>query len=244
MRLGFTAVTITGRVRSENQDAIVVDGFVSAGDGEHSGTSSIEPGDKPAVFGVFDGLGGHAGGAVASRLAAMVVAAGGRSQTGTDLAGRLQSANTTIREEAQLRPDLGGMGTTAVVIAVSAEGFALASLGDSAAFAVQGQGVRELTTPDRTPDPRQEGAWLLTAALGTSPIASPHTDFYPVAEPVRLLLASDGLTDVVDGAAVRAALTAGDTARAAAHTLVVAALRGGAPDNVSVIVLDLEPDPG
>lgn len=241
MHVRYAALTNIGKLRIENQDAILVRGLVSAQDTSLSDQAIVGPGDPPLVFGVFDGMGGHAGGAIASRIAALVVGAAPSPRTETELAERLVRANALIHEEAQRRPELAGMGATAVVVSVSADGFVVASVGDSAAFRVLGSSVGALTTPDRAPDPRRADAWLLTAALGPSSSVRPHTDVYPVAAPTRLVLASDGLTDVVDGANLRRIITAIEETDDAALALTVAALDGGGPDNVSVIVLDLEP---
>ncbi|NCD18392.1 MAG: hypothetical protein EOL89_00145 [Actinobacteria bacterium] len=240
MDVRYAAVTNVGSVRSENQDAILIDGLASTQDVLYRDKGGTRDGDAPLVFAVFDGMGGHAGGGTASRIAAMVVGAAPSPRTEAEVVERLRRANALILEETRLRPDLTGMGTTAVVVSVSADGFVVASVGDSAVFRVLGTSLGELTAPDRVPDPRRPGAWLLTAALGPSASVTPHTDVYPVAAPTRLVLASDGLTDVVDRGELRRIATGTDDPEAAALALTAAVLRGGGPDNVSVIVLDLE----
>lgn len=239
MEICYAAVTVTGNIRTENQDAVLIDGFVSAGEGAYTSTGSVGPTSDPAVFGVFDGMGGHAGGGIASRIAAVVVGAPPLPRTEADLVERLRRANSLIHEETQLRPELTGMGATAVVVAISADGFVVASIGDSMAFRTLGGSVGELTTPDRMADPRRDGAWLLTAALGPSAQVRPHTDVYPVAGPTRLLLASDGLTDVVAAADIKRIVTGTPAPDKAADQLVFEALGRGGPDNVSVVVVDL-----
>jgi protein phosphatase len=89
---------------------------------------------------------------------------------------------------------------------------------------------------------------VLTQSLSVfTAVPEPTVETFPVLRPVRLLACSDGLTDVVDAEQLRLGLAGpigvADGVEKAVTALVAAALKQGAPDNVSVIVIDLVPGP-
>ena len=92
--------------------------------------------ETSSLFAVADGMGGHAGGEVASRLAIdALTAAFGRQPTGVGLAEAVTSANTVVWTHSQENADLRGMGTTLTAVALVDEGghdvLALVNVGDS-----------------------------------------------------------------------------------------------------------------
>lgn len=239
MRVHYAARTDIGLVRGENQDAVLVDGLVSARDATLSGEAAVSKLDPPVVFGVFDGLGGHAGGGIASRIAAMVVGSAMGVRTERALTTSLGRANAVVNEEGTRRPELAGLGTTAVVVSVSGDGFVVGSVGDSMVLRVSGTALEELTSPDRTPDPGRRGGALLTQALGPASTVEVHTRTHRLSPPTRLMLATDGLTDVVPRAEIGRILRGTGALDGIVAELVAAAHQLGAPDNVSVVVLDV-----
>src|SRR5687768_17642266 len=131
--------TDTGLVRSENQDFGTC---TTAGEEKVS-----HPGGRLLI--VADGMGGHRGGATASRLAAETVKAqylgSDTPDIPTALRESLSRANARIFSEAQSNPDLRGMGTTTSVLAVkNGEGW-LAHVGDSRIYMVRDGEIKQLT---------------------------------------------------------------------------------------------------
>ncbi|MEU4191536.1 PP2C family serine/threonine-protein phosphatase [Kribbella sp. NPDC026611] len=248
--LRIAARTHVGRVRTENQDCLLINTWLSARDGTYAREQVLRPGEDPYVAAVFDGMGGHAGGSVASRVAAATLAARPLSdvEPGT-ITERVAAAARAVQTVSDDVHGLRGLGSTVAGVAVTATRFSVFAVGDSAVFRIAEGSVGELTVPDRRPDPHRDGATVLTQSLSmytSSP--DPAVETYPIVRPVRLLICTDGLTDVVAADDLRA-LLAGPIGKPgvpeqAVTDLTAATLKNGAPDNVSLIVLDLvPPDP-
>ena len=229
MRVMWAAATHVG-ARENQQDALLADGWVSVRDGYRSGGKVLASAEH-LVFGVFDGMGGHAGGDIASRLGASVV---GAADPGTSeaLVAAIVRADRTVSTAGQL-PGLAGLGSTAATVLVSDGHYIVATVGDSfvfrRAFDVVGSiGARD--TVETAFGPR------ITQCLGWG--CEPHADTYEVGVPVRLLLCSDGLGDYASTTQIETGLAEPALERSAGY-LMDAALRAGAPDNVALLVIDL-----
>ncbi|HEX6177992.1 MAG TPA: Stp1/IreP family PP2C-type Ser/Thr phosphatase [Thermoanaerobaculia bacterium] len=243
-RLTVRAVlrTDVGKVRSENQDF----GSLSLADGDEATGLMI----------VADGMGGHRGGATASRLATETVKA---QVLGNDagnipqiLRDALVRANSAIWSESQKNPDLRGMGTTTSALVVRDSKGWFAHVGDSRIYLVRGGEIRQLTddhslvasmvregliTPAEAENhPRRN---VLQRSMGVSEEVE-----IDVRGPIELrerdtfVICSDGLHGVVREEEIKqiATLPIDD----AADELVRRALEKGAPDNVTVIVARME----
>jgi serine/threonine protein phosphatase PrpC len=230
------AVTDVGRVRKNNEDAYAV-------------------GDRFWV--VADGLGGHVGGEVASRLA---VDAGHRYLEGaaralgvTEVLAAFRVANSAIDAGTRDEPQLGGMGTTLVVAAVDPSGtLIVGNVGDSRAYLLAAGVLRQVTTDDNLAQELVDlgelsleqarihpGQFVLTKALGLGQQTAPKATIRAVKHAQgRLLLCTDGLNGELDDSRI-AALLAQGTPEAAADDLVAGALDHGGRDNVTVVVVDL-----
>src|SRR5260221_7638614 len=133
-RLGVQAVlrTDVGLVRSENQDFGT---YTTPREESHS-----HPGGRLLV--VADGMGGHRGGATASRLAGETVKAQYLGSEGTDIETALRDslarANSRVYHEAQANPDLKGMGTTTSARVVRDGSAWFGHVGDSRIYLVRG----------------------------------------------------------------------------------------------------------
>ncbi|MEO8325315.1 MAG: Stp1/IreP family PP2C-type Ser/Thr phosphatase [Nitrospirota bacterium] len=206
----WTGIGLTdiGLVRKLNQDAFSI--------------------DNPLQLWVLaDGMGGHAGGELASQIAVKTIPDVIRTQLGTEpspcvqpekleslLGQGLESANQSIRKEAAEQERLKGMGTTIVVVAISRSptGFqaSVAHAGDSRAYLFR-QGSLSLWTKDHTLmeerlalnliTPEQVRTHplrhVLTKALGIDSEAQPTVQTYPLAPSDLILLCSDGLTKML-----------------------------------------------
>src|SRR4051812_6989028 len=131
--------TDVGLVRSENQD---FGAYTTPAEEQQS-----HPGGRLLI--VADGMGGHRGGATASRLAAETVKAQFLGSETTDIPTALREsltrANARIFSEAQLNPELRGMGTTTSVLAVRDGQGWLAHVGDSRIYLVRKDEIKQLT---------------------------------------------------------------------------------------------------
>src|SRR5689334_2526862 len=154
--------TDVGLVRSENQDF----GTYTTSDEE----SGSHPGGRLLI--VADGMGGHRGGATASRLAGETVKMQFLDSETTDIATALRDslsrANARIFSEAQSNPELRGMGTTTSVLAVRDRHGWLAHVGDSRIYLVRGGKIQQLT------DDHSLVATMVREGLLTSAEAETH----------------------------------------------------------------------
>jgi len=217
--------TDVGRVRERNED----DHLVYEG---------------RRLYVVADGLGGHPAGDVASRTAvrAVHVALTEAIDAGVDparaLAGALHTAHETVIAAAHGEPDLRGMGSTAVLAHLSADERELwvAHVGDSRAYLQRPDGLRQVTT-----DHRAGGVFgnRLSQALGTPGTVAPDTVHLEVAAGDRVLLCSDGLTDMLDDDAIAARVASGAAVDDVCGQLVRDALARGGVDNITVVLVEV-----
>jgi len=201
-----------GHVRTRNEDAVL---------------ARAERG----IFAVADGLGGHPAGDVASLTAARALDEApltGQSSL-ADLAAAAHQAHRAVLGAAE-QPDRRGMGTTLVLAAVDDSSARVVHVGDSRAYLLEPDGrLRPLTR-----DHGMHG--YLTQALGLDRDVEPGAVEVACPPGTRLLLCSDGLSNMVDDDRIARLLRQGD-AQEACDALVAAALDAGGVDNVSVVVI-------
>jgi PPM family protein phosphatase len=247
-RIRFVARSDRGRVRDGNEDSL---------------HAEAPPADKTASHGqlfiVADGMGGHAAGEVASAMAAATVAncyyAAPLAAEGDPrplLALALETANDAIRRDAHQHPDHARMGTTCTAVVVRGEEFWIAHVGDSRVYLWRDGRLRLLTQDHNLAGelfregqisagdvPNHHGQHVLTRALGIDERARPELS--AAAEPLqpgdRLLLCSDGLMRVLDDGEIARRMADGEIA-AVADRLIDEANARGAPDNVSVVLIE------
>jgi PPM family protein phosphatase len=216
---------------------------------------------------VADGMGGHAAGEVASRLAAEVIRAIYYDRAGTVpevLAACLEAANRTIYQRSQSDPGCAGMGTTCTVVAVRDDMIYLGHVGDSRAYILRDGRLRQIsqdhsvvaelvrqgtiTSSEAMQSPYRN---LVFRALGTHPAVEPliWNEGLPLCPGDVIVLCSDGLTDGLEDAVIAAAVQRLAPLQAC-ETLIAAALQKGVNDNISVGVFavrersTLRPGPG
>lgn len=234
--------TDKGMVRSSNQDAELYGIF--------------DNGDVWAV--VCDGMGGANGGSVASNTAVDEIAdklresyeSGMSGNAVRDMIGKaIQAANIKVYIEAQENLSLRGMGTTVVVVIVSGNTAYIAHAGDSRAYLVTGDAIRQLTTDhsvvqamvDRgelTADearhhPRKN---LITRALGVKPRLDIDYCECPFAEGDIILMCSDGLSNYVEESEIYNILRSNDS-RTAVDKLINTANANGGGDNITAVAV-------
>jgi protein phosphatase len=236
-------VTETGR-RRNNQDAAHVDA-------------------KLGYALVADGMGGAAGGEIASRLAVEAISQvlEARLTTRSDpeigalLREALAEANRRIHDTAQGTPGLWGMGTTVVLILVRGGRYWSVNVGDSRAYRLRDRSLTQLSrdhslvqarveagliTPEQAL--RQPDRNVLTRALGTNPFVEAEMAQGEVAPGDLFLLTSDGIHGVLSSEDIRQCVGVG-SCQAAARRLVEEALARGGTDNATAAVLHVSDKP-
>jgi protein phosphatase len=204
------------------------------------------------LFMVADGMGAHAAGELASKIATDIVPLTYqklRDKTPPDaLQAALVDANNQIYTRGQASPEFKGMGTTATVLVILPQGALLAHVGDSRAYRVRGQKIDQLTfdhslvwelqaTGQKYEEPISNfiGKNIITRSLGPNPnvqvdLEGPH----PCQVGDTFLLCSDGLSGQVEDAEIGAVLVSLPPAEAVQALVDLANLRGG-PDNITVV---------
>lgn len=246
-RLVGAMLSHPGNVRSNNEDTVAF--ALPQGNGPEF--------DGDALLLVADGMGGHAAGEVASRIAADVLYrrffAGAGRPVHEILAECFRQANAEIFEAGQQNPEYAGMGTTCTAIAVRNNYAWLAHVGDSRAYIMRNDDFRQISEDHtlvaelvrRGSLTREEAAAspernVILKALGTAATVAPKIwdEGMPLQPDDRLLLCSDGLSDLVTDTMMQE-LIATRSPLDACQALIDAALAAGGHDNVSVGVFHL-----
>ena len=232
------AVSHVGKIRSNNQDS----GYA----GQH-------------LFVVADGMGGHAGGDVASAIATKRIAEADAEYSAvedaeTALQSAMIAANSLLAETVFEHSELTGMGTTVSGIVRVGDQIVLAHIGDSRIYRFRAGELEQVTadhtfvqrlvdsgriTPEEAAvHPRRS---VLMRVLGDVD-AAPEIDtkVLDTRPGDRWLLCSDGLSSYVSADKLTAILATVRTPQAAADRMVKESLDHGASDNVTVVILDIE----
>ena len=236
----------TGRVRPNNEDSFLVHG-------------------EAGLWAVADGMGGHRGGDVASQTACQVLGRSFNSRTVDGLVDAVRQANAAVYEVSAGDPELAGMGTTLVALALvddrGEQVLAIASVGDSRVYRLPGDDLGldlDQLTEDHSlvADLVREGSLspeeaamhpqrnIVTRVLGVDSdvdvdmvtVLPQHGD--------RYVLCSDGLFNEVPERTIAAVLRRVSDPGEVAHELVHLANEGGGRDNVTVVVVDVVDDAG
>jgi PPM family protein phosphatase len=246
-RLRATALTHAGSVRPHNEDCIGINEWIR---GEPMASPiTIECRiDEPRLCVVADGMGGHAGGEIASQIAVRELAQTARAfGHAADIGEALAQANRRLYEVMASAPQLRGMGATIVGLTAIGTELCLFNLGDSRGYVRSGSYLRLLSIDD-TPyfGSEEHGGRTgrhghgITQSLGGLPVfqeVHPHLLPLPIRRGERYLLCSDGLTDMLDQDRIETCLDSDPAV--AAQKLLDAALAEGGLDNISLIIIDL-----
>lgn len=222
-----------GLVRSNNEDSVYA---------------------GPRLLAIADGMGGHAAGEVASKIVIGTLEHLDEDRPIADLMAELrdtvEDANGRILEAVERDHQLEGMGTTLTALRFTEGRVGLVHVGDSRAYLLRGDtltqithddtyvqhlvDVGELTADEAKDHPRK--SVILRALSGVD--VEPDISIREARAGDRYLLCTDGLSDVVSAETILETLEIDDP-QGAADRLVELALRGGGPDNVTVIVADV-----
>ena len=244
VELSYGAATDVGLVREANEDSVLA---------------------EPPVFVVADGMGGHDGGEIASRIVveefARMAAAGYDRRRGSDaVLETLRSCQRRLHEYAGThRAGDGGPwdgGTTAVAALLAEEDdgprWLLVNVGDSRIYRVSGGEllrvstdhslVQQLVDSGRITEEQARvhpERHIVTRALGGPDPLHPDFFSFPLADAERILLCSDGVTDLVRDVELAELLRDVADPRDAAQNVVAAALAAGGIDNATAVVVDV-----
>ncbi|MDQ3531602.1 MAG: Stp1/IreP family PP2C-type Ser/Thr phosphatase [Actinomycetota bacterium] len=244
MKIAAGVRSDTGRVREGNEDSFLA---------------------RTPLFALADGMGGHVGGEVASRIAIGIIEEEPFSALDGDddsLKQLVRRANQAIHERAGADRALEGMGTTCTLLMLDGYQAHLAHVGDSRAYLLR-DGHLEQVTQDHTLVQRmvQEGRLspeeavnhphgnIITRVLGVEPDVEVDIVVIDLQNDDRILLCSDGLTDMITPEDIKRILVDEPEPQEAADHLVDAANEAGGQDNITAMVVrvtegeDDEPGP-
>lgn len=255
------ARTDVGLVRETNEDAF---GLANLGDGERwvGGTpATFHASANGVLLEVSDGMGGAKAGEVASALSVdgvvdgMLAAVKVGPPDGIALRRVIERVSRNVYK-ASMRPDRRGMGATLTATLIRGTTAHFAQIGDSRAYLIRGGQIGQVTkdqsyvqmlvdvgalSPAEAERSPQRNIVLQVMGQESVRVALGHMELH---HGDRLLLCSDGLTNVLDDAtilAIAGGKLAGDRNNLAdaCEELIVQTQAGGAPDNVTVVLADI-----
>jgi protein phosphatase len=238
MRLRYGVRSHPGLLRTSNEDSVYA---------------------GPRLLAVADGMGGHAAGEVASAVAIATIAPLDADVPGSDLTAALResarTANAHLRDMVAGDPELAGMGTTLDALLFNGNRLGLLHIGDSRVYLLRDDELTQVTHDHTFVQSLIDSGRISEEEASTHPqrsvitkVLDGHDDLEPdlsVRETRagdRWLLCSDGLTGPVSSLeTLQEALSLPDP-QEACDRLVELALRGGGPDNITVLVADVVAD--
>jgi protein phosphatase len=242
LTIELSAAVDRGRTRSNNEDAVALD-------------------EEVALGVLADGMGGYNAGEVASSMAtafirtelgrwlreAQIHASGNEVRRAMDIC--VDNANRAIFNAANANPQYAGMGTTLVVAVFRENQLLVGHVGDSRAYRLRGGRLQQITrdhsllqeqidagliTPEQAAFSTNKN--LVTRAVGVEDTVLLETHQHEVQPGDSYLLCSDGLSDMLDDAAIAQLLQTHDSPTTACQALIDAANEAGGKDNISVIL--------
>ncbi|UUO02119.1 protein phosphatase 2C domain-containing protein [Mycolicibacterium novocastrense] len=231
--LRYAARSDRGLVRANNEDSVYAGARLLA---------------------LADGMGGHAAGEVASQLVIAALAHLDDDEPGGDLLSKLDAAvregNSAIAAHVEADPELEGMGTTLTAILFAGNRLGLVHIGDSRGYMLRDGELTQITKDDTFVQTLVDEGRITAEEAHSHPQRSlimraltghevePTLIMREARAGDRYLLCSDGLSDPVSQETILEALQIPDVAESA-DRLIELALRGGGPDNVTVVVADV-----
>ena len=231
--LRYAARSDRGLVRANNEDSVYAGARLLA---------------------LADGMGGHAAGEVASQLVIAALAHLDDDEPGGDLLSKLDAAvregNSAIAAHVEADPELEGMGTTLTAILFAGNRLGLVHIGDSRGYLLRDGELTQITKDDTFVQTLVDEGRITAEEAHSHPQRSlimraltghevePTLIMREARAGDRYLLCSDGLSDPVSHETILEALQIADVAESA-DRLIELALRGGGPDNVTVVVADV-----
>ncbi|MFI1992506.1 PP2C family protein-serine/threonine phosphatase [Actinoplanes sp. NPDC020271] len=233
LTLRYAAQSDRGLIRDLNQDSVYA---------------------GPRLLAVADGMGGMAAGDVASNIVIAAMAPLDDDVPGDALVDALRhavgTANQQLRDTVDANPQMEGMGTTLTAVLFTGSKFGMVHIGDSRAYLLRKGEFSQITKDDTyvqmlvdegRVSPEEASSHpqrsLLTRALDGRDI-DPEYSVRQVLKGDRYLICSDGLSGVVSGETIGQTMAEIADPKACVERLVQLALRGGGPDNITVVIAD------
>lgn len=202
-----------GPIRKKNEDSVYPN---------ISGKSQL-----PIRFGIFDGMGGHKSGEVASRIASETL-----NNDFVSIEKYVIEANNQILNHQDMYPETLGMGTTMTIIEIDNNLLLkLAHVGDSRCYILSNNNLFQLTIDDNLPENKN----ILTQALGTKEKLSIQSKDYKLKKYDTILLCTDGVYNEVSDEYLKNKLSDGISA----ETLISEILIQEPKDNLSAIIINV-----
>lgn len=250
-----------GCKRRNNEDNLFCGGTHLTADTRNSSYKNSGTAEVPAVFAVFDGIGGEESGETASLIAAEVleelspkILKSDRKEWKSIIDDFVTRANKRIKEHSEnsLR-----MGTTMAIVVIGEDAAEIFNIGDSRVYMLHKRSFRQVTIDDTVAagkitkglcmesEARRSKDWnKLTACIG---IPSSDDSFFkarknsdiPIKDKLNLLLCSDGLTDMLSDEQIKKILRKSKSPDRAVRMLLSEALNKGGKDNITVIVIKI-----
>jgi protein phosphatase len=240
--LHVAARTDVGRIRAGNEDSLYADASESRG-----------------LFIVADGMGGHAAGEVASEMAVAIIAEELQrveSADAPDASGRvadaLRRANEAIYRRTVLESDKQGMGTTASVLLVSDAGYVIGQVGDSRIYLLREGALRQLTKDHSYVQEQVDAGFLtpeqaryhpysnvITRCVGANDSVEPDVFSGTIQTGDVFLVASDGLTGMVEDRRLQQLLASNAAPRRVVDALIAEANGRGGLDNITAVLVQV-----
>ena len=209
----WTVKTECGPIREKNEDAIYPD---------RSGSSSL-----PVKAGVFDGMGGHQKGEVASLLASEVMDA-----NFINISDYVNLANKNILDYQNKHTEAMGMGTTMTIVEIDQEKVLhLAHVGDSRCYVLNNRNLIQLTKDENVPGYQN----VLTQALGSKEKLKIQTKDFQLTSGDVVFLCTDGVYNEIGDEYLKNKLMDGVTA----ESLIGEVLLQNPKDNISAIIINV-----
>ena len=244
-RLVWAGRSDVGMIRSGNEDNYAINATAQQG-----------------LFIVADGMGGHAAGEVASEMAVQTVElelTGVRDLDNSDTSGRLteavQKANRAIHDRTITEVDKQGMGTTASVLLLTTTKYLIAQVGDSRVYLLRDGALHQLTKDHSYVQEQVDAGFLtpeqaryhpysnvITRCVGASPEVEPDVYGGDARVGDIFLVASDGLTGMVDDRRLQMLLMSRAEPDRKVHSLIAEANGRGGLDNITAIIVQIAPD--
>ena len=237
--MNSTGRTDTGRKRSNNQDSIFI--------------SDTPVGPLPNLYIVADGMGGHAAGDFASRYAINVVIDFIRKSTVRNpislLKRALVYANSELYKEAEKDKEKSGMGTTMVAAVLTDKKLYVANIGDSRLYVINDRIIQVTMDHSLVEELIRSGQLernkgrnhpeknIITRAMGSRGEAMPDFFEIDVNPGDKILMCTDGLSNMVEDDEIRDIVEDCATSEDAVSSLINRANYYGGNDNVSVIIV-------